>query len=527
MRIRELALDLSPLRDKGPLRLVLATRVLALLCIGLTSVGVVVQVYEQTRSSTQVGAVSLVLGTGLLLGFMVGGVLADRRDRKGLILVGSTWAVVTFTALAVNSAADHPALWVVYVSGALFGFTEGVAETALTAVVPALVSENHVPATGALVTVTTTLGSIAGPMLGGVLIAGPGLAATFAIAAAGTAATTLLLTRLGPMPPTGNPGDAGAQGEPALSTCPEPGSTAPEPVTAVSVAQGRPETGEASAVGSVVPTLASGPSSSGATPAAPRNDRPQPADPAPSTPSEPGAATLRAESGMSEPQPGVLASLREGFAFIRGSRVVAAVLVVDLCAALFATPTALYPEFADERFGGGPELVGLLTTAPMIGAAVASLTSGWTGRTRRQWRVLCAAVAVWGLACLGFGLSPLLGFGLVFLGLGGVADIVSEIMRRTLLMRHTPDPLQGRVSSLWLAQAMTAPALGGVLAGLASSAVGPATAVAGGGVLCLVTLALVAVAYRGLWRDADEPVTRESTEKGLTGGSNGEATATP
>jgi ENTS family enterobactin (siderophore) exporter len=462
LRIRELALDLSPLRDKGPLRLVLATRVLALLCIGLTSVGVVVQVYEQTRSSTQVGAVSLVLGTGLLLGFMVGGVLADRRDRKGLILVGSAWAVVTFTALAVNSAADHPALWVVYVSGALFGFTEGVAETALTAVVPALVSEDHIPATGALVTVTTTLGSIAGPMLGGVLIAGPGLAATFAIAAAGTAATTLLLTRLGPMPPTGNPGDVAAQGEPAPSTSPEPESTTPW-----------------------------------------------------------------AEPGVSEPQPGVLASLREGFAFIRGSRVVAAVLVVDLCAALFATPTALYPEFADERFGGGPELVGLLTTAPMIGAAVASLTSGWAGRTRRQWRVLCAAVAVWGLACLGFGLSPLLGFGLVFLALGGVADTVSEIMRRTLLMRHTPDPLQGRVSSLWLAQAMTAPALGGVLAGLASSAVGPATAVAGGGALCLVTLALVAVAYRGLWRDADEPVTQETTEKGLTVGSNGDATATP
>jgi ENTS family enterobactin (siderophore) exporter len=489
LRIRELALDVTPLRDGGPLRLVLATRVLALLCIGLTSVGVVVQVYERTRSSTQVGAVSLVLGTGLLLGFMVGGVLADRRDRKGLILVGSSWAVVTFTALAVNSAADHPALWVVYVSGALFGFTEGVAETALTAVVPTLVSEAHLPATGALVTVTTTFGAIAGPMLGGVLIAGPGLAATFAIAAAGTAVTTLLLTRLGPMPPTGAPGDA-AQGEPGATTSPGPGSTVPEPDAAVSVTKGGPEAEEAITAGPLVPAP-------------------------------------RAEPAAAEPQPGVLASLREGFAFIRGSRVVAAVLVVDLCAALFATPTALYPEFADERFGGGPELVGLLTTAPMIGAAVASLTSGWTGRTRRQWRVLCAAVAVWGLACLGFGLSPLLGFGLVFLALGGMADTVSEIMRRTLLMRHTPDPLQGRVSSLWLAQAMTAPALGGVLAGLASSAVGPAAAVAGGGALCLLTLALVAVAYRDLWRDADEPVTRKTEEKGLTVGSNGETTAAP
>ncbi|MFI9769522.1 MFS transporter [Streptomyces sp. NPDC052415] len=451
MRIRELALDLSPLRAGGPLGLVLATRALALLCIGLTSVGVVVQVYEQTGSSVQVGAVSLVLGAGLLLGFLVGGVLADRRDRRTLILVGSGWAVVTFAALSANAAADRPALWVVYLAGALFGFTEGVAETALTAVVPSLVSEEHIPATGALVTVTTTLGAIAGPMLGGVLIVGPGLAATFGIAAAGTAITTLLLTRLGPMPPTGARPTGAKESEP--------------------------------------PTAA-------------------------------GAG-----------QPGVLDALREGFAFIRSSRVVAAVLVVDLCAALFATPTALYPQFADERFGGGPELVGLLTTAPMIGAAVASLASGWTGRTRHQWRVLCAAVAVWGLACLGFGLSPLLGFGLFFLALGGMADTISEIMRRTLLMRHTPDPLQGRVSSLWLAQAMTAPALGGVLAGLAASAVGPSTAVAAGGALCVGSLCLVALLYPQLWRESGESTERESdgaqdVPAGDGGpGSNSDATA--
>ncbi|MGW7465279.1 MFS transporter [Streptomyces xantholiticus] len=464
MRIRELALDLSPLRAGGPLGLLLATRVLALLCIGLTSVGVVVQVYEQTGSSVQVGAVSLVLGAGLLLGFLVGGVLADRRDRRGLILVGSGWAVVTFAALSANAAADRPALWVVYLSGALFGFTEGVAETALTAVVPTFVSEEHIPATGALVTVTTTLGSIAGPMLGGVLIAGPGLATTFGLAAAGTLITTLLLTRLGPMPPTG-------------ADAPPPGEAAPSD--------------------------------------------------APPTGAKEARAPAVAEAG----QPGVLESLREGLAFIRGSRVVAAVLVVDLCAALFATPTALYPEFAEERFGGGPELVGLLTTAPVIGAAMASIGSGWTGRTRHQWRVLCAAVAVWGLACLGFGLSPLLGFGLFFLALGGMADTFSEIMRRTLLMRHTPDPLQGRVSSLWLAQAMTAPALGGVLAGLGASAVGPSTAVAAGGALCVGALCLVALSYRQLWRE-----TEESTEQRSDGaqdvpagdggpGSNSDATA--
>lgn len=453
MRIKELALDLSPLRAGGPLGLVLAARVLALLCIGLTSVGVVVQVYERTGSSAQVGMVSLVLASGLLLGFLAGGVLADRRDRKGLILIGSGWAVVTFAVLAANAAADRPSLWVVYVTGALFGFTEGVAETALTAVLPALVSEEHIPATGALVTVTTTLGSIAGPMLGGVLIAGPGLATTFALAAAGTAVTTLLLTRLDSMPPTG----------------------------------AEPSGGQAA-------------------------DAEEPSDGAPADDAAPGDR-------------GVLADLREGFRFIGGNRVVSAVLVIDLCVAVFATPHALFPELAQRRLGGGPELVGLLTTAPMIGAALASLTSGWTGRTRRHWRVLCAAVAGWGLACLGFGLSPWLGLGLVFLALGGVADTISEIMRRTLLMSHTPDPLQGRVSSLWLAQAMTAPALGGVLAGLASSVVGPSAAVAGGGALCLATLAVVVVLYRQLWPGSSHSVDGGAENDQLGHGDNRGATA--
>ncbi|MFE6699277.1 MFS transporter [Streptomyces sp. NPDC057718] len=445
MRIKELALDLSPLRAGGPLGIVLAARVLALLCIGLTSVGVVVQVYEQTGSSAQVGTVSLVLAVGLLMGFLVGGVLADRRDRRGLILLGSGWAVVTFGVLALNASADQPMLSVVYASGALFGLTEGVAETALTAVVPALVREEHIPATGALVTVSTTLGAVAGPMLGGVLIAGPGLAATFGLAAAGTALTTLLLTRLGPMPPVAeNAADR----------------------------NGAPDTN-----------------------GGPSKDR------------------------------GVLADLKEAFGFIRASRVVSAVLVVDLCVAVFATPNALFPEIAERRLGGGPELVGLLTTAPMIGAALASVVSGWTGRATHHWRILCGAVAAWGLACIGFGLSPHLGLGLFFLALGGVADTISEIMRRILLMTHTPDPLQGRVSSLWLAQAVTAPALGGVLAGLGSSAFGPVTAVAAGGVLCLAALAVVALAYRSLWHQRSLPARAFADEDENAPGHNGGATA--
>ncbi|MEO3977762.1 hypothetical protein [Streptomyces sp. CAU 1734] len=117
---------------------------------------------------------------------------------------------------------------------------------------------------------------------------------------------------------------------------------------------------------------------------------------------------------------------------------------VDLCAALFATPAALHPQLAGERHGSGTELAGVLTAAPVIGAAVASVTSGWTGRTARPGRVLFGAVAACGPACPGSGPSPVLGFGPVLLAIGGFAGTVFEILRRTLLMRNTPGHLHGR-----------------------------------------------------------------------------------
>ncbi|SCL25243.1 MFS transporter [Micromonospora inyonensis] len=427
MRVREFGLDLSPLWGGSRLVWVLAARLLALLGIGLTSVAVVVQVYALTGSSFQVAAVSLALGAGLLVGLLAGGVLADGRERRSLILLGSGWAVVTFGALAVNAAADRPRVWLIYLLGALFGVTEGIAESALTAVVPSLVPTDQLPATGALVTVTTTVGAIAGPLLGGLLLAGPGLATTYALAALGAAGAVPLLARLGALPPEA-PGEAGAPPEKA------------------------------------------------------------------------GAATW-------------WPALREGLAFVRRSRIVAAVLVVDLCGALFATPTALFPQFAERVFAAGPGVVGVLSAAPAAGAALASVLSGWTARLRRPGRVLLGVVGVYGLVTIGFGASPVLGLALVFLAVGGAVDTVSEILRRTLLMQHTAAHLQGRVGSLWLAQAMTAPALGGVLLGLGAGLLGPSVAVAAGGTLCVIATILVGWRFPQLWHqrlDGTEEADRDT-----------------
>jgi MFS transporter, ENTS family, enterobactin (siderophore) exporter len=194
-----------------------------------------------------------------------------------------------------------------------------------------------------------------------------------------------------------------------------------------------------------------------------------------------------------------IVAIREGAAFVARNRVVRGVLLVDVAAMLFALPQVLFPQVVVEVFARGPEAAGVLYTAPAVGAMAAALTSGWTTRVRRTGRVLLVAVAAYGIAVGLLGLSPLAPWGdpLVWavglLAVSGACDMVSEILRRALLADQTPDHLQGRVSSVWLAQATVGPSAGGVEAGLASRLLGPGPAIAAGGAVCLAaTVALAA-----------------------------------
>ena len=192
-----------------------------------------------------------------------------------------------------------------------------------------------------------------------------------------------------------------------------------------------------------------------------------------------------------------LAAIREGAAFVARNRVVRGVLLVDVAAMLFALPQVLFPQVVVEVLGRGPEAAGLLYTAPAVGAMVAALTSGWTTTVRRSGRVLLLAVGLYGAAIGLFGLSPALPgdplvWALGFLVVAGAGDMVSEILRRALLADVTPDHLQGRVSSVWLAQATVGPSAGGVEAGIASRLLGPGPAIAAGGAVCVVATAALA-----------------------------------
>jgi MFS transporter, ENTS family, enterobactin (siderophore) exporter len=178
-------------------------------------------------------------------------------------------------------------------------------------------------------------------------------------------------------------------------------------------------------------------------------------------------------------------SLAEGFRFVRHNGVVGGMLLVDTNAMLFGMPSALFPALASSHFHGGPSTFGLLTAAPGLGAMIGAATSGWTGRVRRPGWVIIFAGMVWGAAITGFGLVSSLPLALLLLAVAGGGDLVSEVLRNTLLQLYTPDHVRGRVSSLYLAQVTSAPALGNVEAGTVAALVSPGFSVVSGGLACV------------------------------------------
>ena len=180
-----------------------------------------------------------------------------------------------------------------------------------------------------------------------------------------------------------------------------------------------------------------------------------------------------------------LKSLAEGLRYVRHNGVVGGMLLVDTNAMIFGMPSALFPALASTHFHGGSATFGLLVAAPGLGALVGAATSGWTGRLRRPGIVIIAAGIVWGASIALFGVVSSLPLALLFLAVAGMGDLISEVLRNALLQRYTPDQLRGRVSSLYLAQVNSAPALGNVEAGGVARLISPSFSVISGGLACV------------------------------------------
>lgn len=185
--------------------------------------------------------------------------------------------------------------------------------------------------------------------------------------------------------------------------------------------------------------------------------------------------------------------VREGIGFVARTRVVAGAFWTDLSATVLAMPMALFPAINEDRFGGDPRTLGLFLSAVAVGGLVAGLLSGWVVRQRRLGVVQLWAAGVWCVALAAVGLVGSLPVLLTLLAVAGAADTVSVVSRASLIQLATPDAVRGRVSSVEQVVGVAGPEVGNFRAGLLGSAVGPALAMTGGGVLALVGVVAVAV----------------------------------
>nr|MDT0660188.1 MFS transporter [Micromonospora sp. DSM 115978] len=194
-----------------------------------------------------------------------------------------------------------------------------------------------------------------------------------------------------------------------------------------------------------------------------------------------------------------LRSIADGFRYLATTPVLLLSFAVDVIAMVLAMPRALFPQVADERFGGGAA-IGWLYSAIAIGSVVGGLTSGWVGRVRRQGLALAAAVVGWGLAIALAGLAQQLWLVVGLLALAGAADLVSAVFRQSILQVYAPDRMRGRLQGVNTTVVAGGPRLGDLRAGAMATVFGVTFSWVGGGIAAAVLAVLLAAAFPALRR---------------------------
>jgi len=398
--VRRSVLDLSPLRDSRDFRLLWIGEVISHTGRHITVVALPFQVFELTRSPLAVGLIGLAQIGPLIAFSLIGGAIADAHDRRRLLIISQVGSMAASLMLVGGAVAGDPPLWFLYLAAAISSAFAALDSPTRAAAIPRLVPKDRISSAIALNQVGFQVNDVAGPALGGVLIAVAGLKWAYAIDAITFLAAIWALLLMRPMPPE------------------HEGS-----------------------------------------------------------------------------RPPVMRSIREGFAYLRGRRVLQATFVVDINAMVFAMPRALFPILAVEAFHVGPAGLGFLYAAPGAGALAGALLTGWVRHVRHQGRAVLWAVAVWGLSIVGFGLSTgAFALALVFLAIAGAADTISAIFRGTILQSSVPDRLRGRLSGIHIMVVVGGPRLGDFEAGLVAQLISPTFSVVSGGLACVAGVAVIAMA---------------------------------
>lgn len=190
-----------------------------------------------------------------------------------------------------------------------------------------------------------------------------------------------------------------------------------------------------------------------------------------------------------------------GLRFVWGRKRVLGAISLDLFAVLFGGATALLPAFTQDVLHAGPEVFGLLRTAPGVGAGLTALLLAFRPIRRRVGRLMFAGVAVFGAATIVFGLTRNFWVALAALTVLGAGDMFSVFVRSLLVQLETPDEIRGRVSAVNAVFIGASNELGEFESGFTAAWLGLVPAIVTGGVATLaVAVIWAAFLFPALWR---------------------------
>jgi MFS family permease len=404
---RRMALDLTPLRASREFRLLWLGELVSHTGRHITVVALPYQVWQLTHSPLAIGIIGLVQIVPLIGFSLVGGAIADAVDRRKLLIWTQLGLTSTSLLLVGGAIAGDPPLWFVYVAAGLIAALSAIDAPARSAAIPNLVARKDLSSAIALNQVLFQVSDIVGPAIGGLILAGPGLAWAYGIDAASFLAAIAAMLAMRPMP-------------------------------------------------------------------------------------------QKREEGASRG----FAAIREGFAYLKGRRVLQSTFVIDLNAMVFGMPRAVFPPLALGVLRVGPQGLGLLYAAPAAGALLGALLTGWVQHVRHEGRAVMWAVILWGAAIVAFGVTATREFwlGLAFLAVAGAADVISAIFRSTILQGTVPDSLRGRLSAIHIMVVTGGPRLGDLEAGAVAQLVTPVFSVISGGAATVIGVVLLGLAVPEFWR---------------------------
>ncbi|MGC4108624.1 MAG: MFS transporter [Thermomicrobiales bacterium] len=357
---------------------------------------IVWQVFVLTGSALQLGLLGLFQFLPILFFGLFGGAVADRTDRRHILIGSHIALMVTSALLGLMTFTGHISMPVIYGSIVIASSLNSFAGPARQALIPSLVPRMELAGAATVANLAMQTAAIGGPPLAGFLIGWHGLTICYLVNAVSFIAVIVAAWRI--------------------------------------------------------------------------KARPAP---------------------VAMPQRSV-AAIADGFRFLWAAPTLLSVMVLDFVATFFGSFTTQLPIVAESLFGSGAEGLGLLQSAPAIGAVVGSLTLSVLPIPRRAGPGVILAVLGYGICVLGFSMSTSLPLALAFLAGTGAADAVSMAMRQTIRNLVTPDEFRGRIAAAHSTFAMGGPQLGELRAGLMATFTGVPVAIGSGAVATIACCLIMA-----------------------------------